>query len=420
MPSTLHSMFVTPRVLTQRSAMASFAVLFAASALPLAAQQQRIEVTRMRSARTESADSSDRQLRRLQRQLDSLARVYNEHDDLTMAERKHVGDELGLTVRRLEQMLARMDSEVPMMRATEHVRIQMAPQALERASQSLARALMQVREDQQARPRGWIGLVAQGPGLNPRVEGGELLVRYFAYPRILSVDPSSPAQRAGIAPNDTLLAYNGDDVTEGDISLTRLLQPNAKLNVRIRRDGRTRDIPVTVATAPRRIVERRDDESRARDQWVIATVPEAPGFSRSPAIAPRGLSAMRVNVRTPMPAMAPLPPVPPSSPGEGLPFTFAFGNGVAGAQLSTIGEGLGKALGVSSGVLVTSAPVGSPANESGLMEGDVILRVGRQSVRRVSEVVDLVGLAAENGDHAIELQVVRQRKPMQLMLKWRD
>jgi hypothetical protein len=31
-----------------------------------------------------------------------------------------------------------------------------------------------------------------------------------------------------------------------------------------------------------------------------------------------------------------------------------------------------------------------------------------------------VGLAAENGDTAVELQVVRQRKPVKVMLKWRD
>ena len=102
-------------------------------------------------------------------------------------------------------------------------------------------------------------------------------------------------------------------------------------------------------------------------------------------------------------------------------FGFAYGTGVnavAGAQLSTISEGLGRALGVSSGVLVTSAPVGSPAGESGLADGDVILKVAGQPVRRVSEVRDLVALAADNGDHAVELEIVRQKKGMKLSLKW--
>jgi C-terminal processing protease CtpA/Prc len=405
-----------PRARAQRSAVASLAVLFAASALPLGAQQQRVEVTRMRSAHTEPADSSERQLRRLQRQLDSLARLYNEHDDLTLVERKVVEDELGRTVQRLETLLARVDAEDPMTRASDHARIQMAPRAVKRASLSISRALLQVRESEQASPLGWIGFVAIGPRVT-RVEDGEMILRYFAYPRVVSVDPSSPAQRAGIVPNDTLVAYNGDDVTDGDISLTQLLIPNARVMVRIRREGKTRDVPVIVAKAPMRIVQRRDDESRASEKLVIANVPEAPSFPRMPAFAPTP-GPVRVNARMPVAAMAPFSPMPPSSPAEGMSFALSSGIGVAGAQLSTIGEGLGKALGVSSGVLVTSAPVGSPANESGLVDGDVILKVGRQSVRRVSEVMDLVGLVAENGYHAVELQVVRQRKPMTVMLKW--
>ena len=104
-----------------------------------------------------------------------------------------------------------------------------------------------------------------------------------------------------------------------------------------------------------------------------------------------------------------------------IAFGFGYGNGVnavAGAQLSTISEGLGRALGVSAGVLVTSAPVGSPASESGLVDGDVISKVAGQAVRRVSEVRDLVALAADNGDHAVELEIVRQKKGMKLSLRW--
>ena len=415
MSSIMNSPSGTSRVVVHRSAVASLAVLFAASAVPVHAQQQRIELRR--SVRAEPADSSERQLRGLQRQLDSLARLYNEHDDLTMADRKRVEGELGRTVRRVEEIFARMDAgAAPMIASGDRIHIRMAPQAVKRASQSISRALMQVGESEQAMPQGWIGFIALGPRIT-RVEDGEMLVRYFAYPEVLSVDPSSPAQRAGIVPNDTLLAYNGDDVTEGDISLTRLLIPNARVMVRIRRDGKTREIPVTVAKAPMRIVQRRDDESRASERVVIASAPEAPSFPRMPSLAPTP-GPVRVNARIPMVASAPLPPTTPSPTSGG--FAFSYGNGVAGAQLTTITEGLGKAIGLSWGVLVTSAPVGSPAYESGLADGDVILMVGRQAVRRVSEVVDLVGLAAENGDHAVDLQVVRRRKPMKITLKWRD
>lgn len=403
-----------------RPLLASLAVVLAAGVMPVAAQQQtRVDIMRTRSPRAEPADSVER---RLQRQLDSLARVYNEHDDLTMFERKRVEDQLGRTINLLEELSSRMNlASDGVMRAGEQLRIRMAPQMAERAAASMSRALLQVREAEQARPRGWIGLVVQGPGLTPRVEGGELLVRYFAYPRVVSVDPSSPAQRAGLVPNDTLLAYDGVDVSENDISFTRLLRPNAKVTIRIRRDGRARDVPVTVAAAPMRIVQRRDDESRSRESWGVATMTEAPSFPRSPTAAPTPGATMRVRTRAPstMASLAPVAPVQPTVPSAPPPFAFGFyGSGVAGAQLSTISEGLGKALGVSSGVLVTSAPTGSPANESGLMDGDVIAKVGGQVVRRVTEVRDLVALAAENGDHAVELEIVRQRKAVRLMLKW--
>lgn len=423
MPSSSRTGVIAPtRFGGQAPLLASLAVLIAAGAMPLAAQQ-RIEVMRTRSTRAESADSTERQLRKLQRQLDSLTRVYNDHDELTMAERKNVEAELGHTVNRLEELSARMNvARDKMMRAGEQFRIQLAPRMAERAAASMSRALMQVREVEQARPRGWIGLVVQGPGLTPRVEDGELLVRYFAYPRVVSVDPSSPAQRAGLVPNDTLLAYDGVDVSENEISFTRLLRPNARVNIRIRREGKVREVPVTVAAAPSRIVQRRDEETRARAPWTGGSMTEAPSFPPSPMRAPSADARLRMTMRS---ATSPIAPAPPAAPPQPVPFMrsmvavgFPSGNGVAGAQLSTISEGLGKALGVGSGVLVTSAPVGSPAYESGLVDGDVISKVGGQDVRRVTEVRDLVALAAENGDHAVELELVRQKRPMKLMLKW--
>ena len=415
---------MSPRRGGHGSLVASLAVLLASGALPLAAQQ-RIEIVRARAPQAEPADSTERQLRRLQRQLDSLARVYNEHDDLTMAERKRVEEDLGRAIKRMTDLSAWMNrSAESMMRPGDQIRIQMAPQTAVRASASMSRAMMQVREAEQATPRGWIGVVPQGPGLTPWVEGGQLLVRYFAYPRVLSVDPSSPAQRAGIVPNDTLVSFNGVDLSENDISLTRLLVPNSRINIRIKRDGKVHEVPVTVAAVPYRIVQRRDDESRLREAWEVAAMPEAPSFPRIVLPTPAPGAPVRVSARSATVPAAPRSPDTPLLPGSIRPsiaFGFGYGNGVnavAGAQLSTISDGLGRALGVSAGVLVTSAPVGSPASESGLVDGDVISKVAGQAVRRVSEVRDLVALAADNGDHAVELEIVRQKKGMKLSLRW--
>ena len=392
---------------------ASLAVLLGAGVVPLAAQQQRIEVTRVRGASLSAPDSADRQLRRLQHLIDSLARAYNDHDDLTVAVRRRVEEDLDQALGQVAELTARM--HMAMARSPqhpgEHLRILMSPQAAERTAADMSRAMMQMRVAEQAAPRGWIGLEVQGPGLLPRVEGGELLVRYFAYPRVISVDPSSPAQRAGIVPNDTLLAYNGVDVSENDISFTRLLRPNTTVNIRFLRDGRVRVVPVTVVPAPMRIVQRRDDEFRSRE-LSLGRLPEGASFPRAPlatAAPPRG--SLRSTASS-MASTLPMTPMLPQMAG------FPYGNAVAGAQLSTVSEGLGKALGVSSGVLVTSAPVSSPAGQSGIRDGDVIMTVAGQSVRNVSDVRDLVALAAGNGDHAVEVQVMRQRRMMKLTLKW--
>ena len=95
-----------------------------------------------------------------------------------------------------------------------------------------------------------------------------------------------------------------------------------------------------------------------------------------------------------------------------------FFNGVAGAQLATITEGLGKSVGVTSGVLVLAAPVGSPAAESGLMDGDVITKVGGQVVQSISQVRDLVRTVSENGERAVELEILRQKRTQRITLKW--
>lgn len=411
-----------PRLSVHAQLVASFAVAFASGALPLAAQQPHPDIARPRAALAgELSDSSERQLRGLQRQLDSLARAYTEQDDLSITERKRVEGELGRTLKRLAELSSRLNRVPDEMRFGSQVRIQMAPQTAERAAASISRAMMQVHESEQATPRGWIGLVVQGPRLL-RVEDGQLFVRYFSYPRVVSVEPMSPAQRAGFTPNDSLLAYDGVDVSENDISFTRLLRPNARVSIRIRRDGKVREVPVTVAPVPFRIAQRRDDETRLRESWDGPTMPEAPSFPRLPMLGPLpGATTVRVRQAAPAAPRAPetTSPIVSARPGMGFGFSSVAGvNAVAGAQLSTVSDGLGRALGVSGGVLVTSAPVGSPANESGLTDGDVISRVAGQTVRQVSDVRDIVALAADNGEHAVALEIVRQKRVMRLVLKW--
>jgi serine protease Do len=110
-----------------------------------------------------------------------------------------------------------------------------------------------------------------------------------------------------------------------------------------------------------------------------------------------------------MPAIASLPPVFGVTP-----------SGVAGAQVVTVSESMKRSLGLPAGVLVTTVPVGSPAEESGLEEGDVILRVGQQPVTIVRELRELIARAAENGERSVPLELRRGKDRRTITLRWRS
>lgn len=386
------------------SLLVSLGVTLAAGALPLGAQQ-RVDVTTRRATRSAAAASAaEQQLRTLERRADSLAWLYNEADELSVAERRRVGEMLDRTVEQIETLSARL-ATMDGVDAAGGVRVRLAPMTGSQAQTFMRKALA---ESKAVMPRGWIGIVVSGPAREPRVENGELIVRYLAHPAIVSVEPSSPAERAGLLPTDTLVAYDGKDVRDSDIAITRLLEPNKRVMVRIRRDGRTLDVPVQIADAPNRIAWR-------REMTVEVAPPSVPlpsvTFPRSPtaAVAPMP------------PALVPAPALAPPAAAAPMPrVLFGFGSvsGVAGAQLVPVTEGLGRTLGVRNGVLVTNAPVGSPAHQSGLRDGDVIIRASGTLIRTVADLRGRVAAAANNGEHAVAVEFVRGRKTRKGSLRW--
>ena len=389
------------------SLLVSLGVALTAGALPLGAQQ-RTEVTTRRTTRSATtANATEQQLRALERRADSLSWLYNEADELSVAERRRVGEMLDRTVEQIEALSARLATmEGP--DAAGGVRVRLAPMTGSQAQTFMRKALA---ESKAVMPRGWIGIVVSGPAREPRVENGELIVRYLAHPAIVSVEPSSPAERAGLLPTDTLVAYDGKDVRDSDIAITRLLEPNKRVMVRIRRDGRTLDVPVQIADAPNRIAWRRE--------MTVEVAPPVPlpsvAFPRSPmaALAPMPPAAMPASVPSP----APVPP-PPATPMPRVLFGFGSVSGVAGAQLVPVTEGLGRTLGVRNGVLVTNAPEGSPAYQSGLRDGDVIIRASGALIRTVADLRERVSAAANNGEHAVAVDFVRGKRTRRGKLRW--
>ena len=337
--------------------------------------------TRCSSCPTARDSSLRNRQARLLLKLDSLRwQIENVHS--TDAERARIDREMTLTVAALESSLdetMRADATV----AT-RVMVQAGPTRERMIASGVAVAMGR-------RTRGYLGVTFDGPSAACD-DCKEHIIRFYQYPKIAMVDPDSPAERAGILEGDTLLALNGTDVKNEPISLTKLLIPASRIVVRVRREGDAKNLPVIVGEAPEYYV-RRSTPLPARVRVAYPAMPPEP-------------------VRVPGEPMPPMSVVPtPRAAGT----MWIFNNGVAGARVETISEGLGKALGAKQGVLVIRADPGTPAYRSGLRDGDVVLQADGRSVATVNALRQAVEGA---GDEGVKLRVLREKRQRDVTLRW--
>ncbi len=250
-----------------------------------------------------------------------------------------------------------------------------------------------------AAPKGWIGITFVGAPVE-EVRDGEYYVRFLDYPEVESVEPASPAERAGILHGDLLLAFNGQDVTTRAISMTRLLRPDHKIVVRLERNGRPHDYSLVVVRAPQSYASRMGDFTAPRAPAAVPAAPATPEPARAPRVVFYG---------------TPAPPAAVAPAGSG--FSFNFDGGVAGAELSTINSDLARNLnlGVDHGVIVLKAPEGTPAARSGLRAGDIIVQAAGQDVGSVRDFRRV--LERHSADASVDLQVVRDKHTRTIKFK---
>jgi membrane-associated protease RseP (regulator of RpoE activity) len=259
-----------------------------------------------------------------------------------------------------------------------------------------------------ALPKGWVGFSAQGPKHEMLLPQGDF-IQYFAYPSIVAVDPESPAQRAGIATGDVLIAYNGVDVRGREFNLSQLLEPDRKLSVTIRREGETKDYSMTVARAPQRISQRRLEFDAMPDGEVTTIERLMKGDG--------GAGGMPGMGRVVMPGTG-ASPVWASKLGMYLPGnSFMMSpNGAFGAILSDVNPALAKTLKLETGVLVNDVTDATPASNAGLHVGDVIVNAAGQPVVSLRILHELI--ARHLADQSIALQVMRDRKLRTITVNW--
>lgn len=251
-------------------------------------------------------------------------------------------------------------------------------------------------------PKGYIGIVA--PGRNIINAAGQFVL-YYDYPTIISVDPDSPAQHAGIVPGDVLLAYDGQDVRGRQFNLTRMLLPEKKLAVLVKHEGENKEFALTVAKATERIQLRRHDLGDVPEGDLQLNIIRSEGAARAAVagMAARGGSGQAGAVTMMV-------------PGGNLFFMTA--NSAFGATLSTVGPELAKTLKLETGVLVNDVPEESLAFKGGLRTGDVIVNAGGESIASVRALQETIMVAKRGAERGLTLQVIREKQPKKITVNW--
>jgi predicted metalloprotease with PDZ domain len=315
-------------------------------------------------------------------------------------------------VRTIQGDKAKVDSMMTLMRALEaqpafsdegmrlRREVELVARALQTARGTAKTTFFFTQPLEARRLRGWIGIEV---GLVPQRQESDssgFFVRYYRYPEIISVEPNSPAQRAGISQGDVLMAYDGQDVVRNRLNLAALLVPDRKLGVTVQRDGEPKEFSLMVAKTPDPIRDRRLEVSempRLIDGRGEGRGRGGPGALPPGEFPPGGV----VRIRAGYP------------PARG-PFSRS---GVFGAGLITISPEFMRAVKLDrSGVYVQECLEETPAYKAGLRVGDVIVSVGGTTVNTVGDVQSIVLSRFNQG--TIAMQVLREKKPIALNVKW--
>ena len=246
-----------------------------------------------------------------------------------------------------------------------------------------------------AAPTGWFGVTLSDDGMFD--ERGTVF--FERYPVVSSVEPGSPASKAGVVPGDILMSFNSQDMRGSAFQLRGWLKPGAPFVIRLRRNDAVHVMRGTLGIPP-----------EGWENRVVVELKPSQEFERRTRTPNRRLpSTERVMVRTPLPSRVPSALIP----------NFTFGGGVypfAGMEVIALNEDIREILGVKpEGVFVTNVVQGTPARVAGLKGGDVLLQADGV---RLGSPIDLVNAIAGAEGRTIRLRIIRNRKPQTLTLSW--
>jgi len=325
-------------------------------------------------------------------------------------------------------------------------RLRMQIEQASRQAQTLRTQLASLC-DRNAKPQGYMGITFSATMQADASRSGDEVFRFSENPTVETVEPGSPAEKAGVSKGDEIILIGGENLVGRDIVFTRLLRPGARLPIRVRREGDTRDVLLLVTQRPPSLdngcpyLDARIMAAFGDPMTVSTPFPAAGGIVRAMPM-PGGAAARAPSPPTPEapsmeptrvrrgvvavspPTMVPSVPLPAPASAEGRgsePSVFVFTGApsapmvIAGATIIRTNADLRETFGVKNGVLVLDVARGTPAYNSGLRGGDIIVSVGRGSV--TSPLSIQRAIEAADGSE-VTLRIIRKKKEQALVLRW--
>lgn len=265
-----------------------------------------------------------------------------------------------------------------------------------------------------AGPQGWFGVNVQTVGTSTERSNGRILMS-ADYPQVVSVEPGSPAARAGLLAGDRLISISDTDLRGQALDLRSVLKPGTRVPVRVEREGVRRNVTVAITVRPASF----SPGTRVRLYALSADAPTVTN-ARAAAAAAVDLAAAtrpsRVDAAQSLSATRSwrseiIAPSPITYLFQSSPSVLA----VAGAELMRITAALRTSLGVSGGVYVVSVAPRTPAEWAGLREGDIIQRADGVEL---DAPVDFFRVLQTQTDGLLKLELVRSGRPVSADMRW--
>lgn len=242
---------------------------------------------------------------------------------------------------------------------------------------------------------GWLGIA-----VDDTVVTGRLVV--------VEVAPGGPAAKAGVRPQDVLLAINGSQLHNGDEMAAALaaITPGQQVKMAVGRDSRVEDVVAQASARPPEALSR-DWQSAVADQAAAPSASVlAPAAAPPALVAPTRLVPETATVSVLPPPAALLPAAPPSAamlparaatdpPQLARPATatpVASGRTALGVRTVPVDPSVQSRFQLSEpqGAFVIGVVQDLPASRAGVPPGSVIVAINHQPVRSPQDLTQLV------------------------------